>query len=762
MKISFGEAFLRAAVRGVASLVPGGVVVETLVEEVAMPFCKAGWKWLQDRPEAERREAMESLARIPVSEARQLVRAELTAELGKTGTAVETPEILVSYLSMVPMTVARSVARPDDGGKTSVLLSQLPKSGSELGRFLPLRLPRFRPGDQLSGTDYDLVELLGQGGFGEVWKGQNVMRPKEAVRAFKFCLDPAMVLTLRQEVALLNRIAEKGSHEGIVPLLRTALRADPPYLEYEYVAGGDLLGWLASFGGKAPPAEKVRKVLRMVAEGLAFAHEAGIVHRDLKPANLLVNREGRVKIADFGIGTVVAKVEGQRQASQVVSGLSMLRGACTPLYAPREQRQGKKVGGSADIHALGVIGYQLLLGDVTLSLTPYWQDELTEHGVPKEFLRVLSGCLASPGKRFQNGGELLSALGGEKRLVSAPGGSAEATPLVEVTPRGPEEEEKGESATIREAELRAGSTTVLDIAGVELEMLWVPPGRYWRGASKGDDEADDDEKPGHEVELSGYWMGRFPVTQAQWKALMGRETRRVTVDWPKKKEVSLSNPSTFPGDDRPVENVSWFEAVRYCNRLSEQVGLEPVYDLSTGAKKDEPEVVAWRRGATGFRLPTEAEWEAACRAGTRGTRYGNLDEIGWYGGNSGSQTHPVGELAANAWGFQEMLGNVWEWCFDQWDKEAYAKVRKGRVPRNPVTADSVTPDKNRRVDNDNVVNHDIVKVVRAVARAERGGSWGSDAWGLRASSRDRFGPGIRPGNYVFRLVRSGAARGRFL
>jgi formylglycine-generating enzyme required for sulfatase activity len=163
----------------------------------------------------------------------------------------------------------------------------------------------------------------------------------------------------------------------------------------------------------------------------------------------------------------------------------------------------------------------------------------------------------------------------------------------------------------------------------------IPAGSFLMGSPADEEDRDEDEKQ-HLVEITKpFLLKTSPVTQAQWLALMG------------------NNPSRFEGDDRrPVEHVSWEDAARFCEALSAQTG-----------------------GAYG--PPTEAQWEYACRAGTTTTRYGDLDAIAWYRENSHNSTQPVAQKQPNAWGLYDMLGNVWEWCFDR-----YANVVSG-PPRDP-------------------------------------------------------------------------------
>lgn len=168
----------------------------------------------------------------------------------------------------------------------------------------------------------------------------------------------------------------------------------------------------------------------------------------------------------------------------------------------------------------------------------------------------------------------------------------------------------------------------------------------------------------------------------------------------------------------PATDISWWDALAHCNRLSARAGLSPAYEIRPGSTQDssrdttEPEVI-WDRGADGYRLPTEAEWEHACRAGTTGPRYGELDAIAWFRDNSGEQPHEVGLKEPNSFGLHDTLGNVWEWCWDVYDAEVYGSYR-----------------------------------------VLRGGGWFDEHWSCRASVRRRSHPTLRLDDVGFRVARS--------
>jgi len=252
---------------------------------------------------------------------------------------------------------------------------------------------------------------------------------------------------------------------------------------------------------------------------------------------------------------------------------------------------------------------------------------------------------------------------------------------------------------------------------IGIKLVRIEAGEFLMGTTK--DQVDqlmrlfpgskrelfDDEQPEHSVRLSkAFYLGIHEVTQGQYQAVMG------------------GNPSQFKGsEDLPVENVSWLDAVKFCNKLSEREKRTPFYRIGGS----EVTVI----GGNGYRLPTEAEWEYACRAKSTtlypfGDDASKLGEHAWSDGNSESKTHPVGQKLPNAWGLYDMLGNVWEWCADGYDEKYYASS----PPADPPGASG------------------------ASHRVFRGGSWTVNPWSCRPAYRCRGMPVNRNSSIGFRVA----------
>ncbi|HXG10562.1 MAG TPA: serine/threonine-protein kinase, partial [Gemmataceae bacterium] len=353
----------------------------------------------------------------------------------------EVKQALADYLTQVPAAIRRSLRRPADPAGITVAPEQIVSKAEDLLPFLPARLPRFKPGDRpLSNVDYELVELLGVGGFGEVWKARNPQFDSLPPVALKFCLnDIARDLLLRHEAAVLNQVMREGRHPGIVALQQSHLSAVPPCLAYEFVAGGDLTGLIRELHRTAKDAETVIKrsieIMQELADIVAYAHQRKppIVHRDLKPANILVERTAdgktRLRIADFGIGGVVARQNIEQTRVGTTQGgfhHSVVRGAFTPLYASPQQMRGEPPDPCDDVHALGVIWYQLLTGDLSVGRPggTRWAKRLEEQGMTEEQLELLASCFEdNPAHRPADAAQLaerLREVGSRKRKTRKP------------------------------------------------------------------------------------------------------------------------------------------------------------------------------------------------------------------------------------------------------------------------------------------------------------------------------------------------------
>jgi formylglycine-generating enzyme required for sulfatase activity/tRNA A-37 threonylcarbamoyl transferase component Bud32 len=558
---------------------------------------------------------------------------------------------------------------------------------------------------------YRVVKELGRGAMGVVFEAFDpaigrtvalkVIRHQEFATAEE---DAQLKLRFARECAAAGRL----SHPNIVTIYHQGEQDGMQYLVMEYITGTSLQALLAPAVPLNP--DSALNILTQIAGALDYAHAEGIVHRDIKPANILVKPDGAVKLTDFGIARI---------GSQTMTQTGVTVG--TPAYMAPEQIMASRVDGLADQFSLAVVAYQMLSGKLPFEAPSYEalvfkivSGELRPFGevnssLPRAVGEVISRGLAKhPGQRYRNCAEFVTAL----RIAAAPSvpASRQAPPRVPVLP--PIVDADGITQALpsppatpllrRRWTLIAGGALLAAVAGVwfsssrtnvgrnplkpvlqvgatrvnetdGLKYVWIPAGTFQMGCSAGDAECYDSEKPAHEVTIAkGFWIGETPVTQEAYRRVVGK------------------NPSFFKGDQLPVELVNWNEAQSYCQ-------------------------------TAGMRLPTEAEWEYAARAGTSGSRYGDLDQIAWYSGNSGNRTHPVGQKQANKFGLYDILGNVAEWVADTY----------GEYPARRQTDPKAAGGKEHVL---------------------RGGSWSSVPRLARASVRDGLGPEDRGDSVGLRCV----------
>ena len=421
--ISF--ALLKVLAKTLGNALGGGFAGDLLVE-VLPEVAKDGWAWWnKEKDEQARRSELEAIVQSGNAQLRQEISAIVRAELAAQPPAIQ--QTVELYLTQLPASIRRALRRPDDPNGVTVPANLALHKAEDLLRLLPVKLAHFQPGDQpLPGVDWQLEQLLGVGGFGEVWKARNPHLQSVPPVALKFCIEPAAARSLRNEARVLDQVMRQGRQPGMVQLLHTYLSAQTPCLEYEFVEGGDLGGliqaWHRQEGGPTP-VQAARTVLRLAAI-MAVAHAANppIVHRDLKPANILVYKDAKqadeihFKIADFGIGGVAAQQavrESQMGLSRGKLLVSGLQGSYTQHYASPQQMRGDDPDPRDDVFALGVIWWQMLTGDLGAGRPggSRWSRRLSEKGMADGLIDLLSACFEEePADRPANAGALAKAL----------------------------------------------------------------------------------------------------------------------------------------------------------------------------------------------------------------------------------------------------------------------------------------------------------------------------------------------------------------
>ena len=627
-------------------------------------------------------------------------------------------------------------------------------------------------GDVIGGQDWVLLSLLGKGGMGSVWKAKNHF---DELGALKLML-PHLVSNDRliKRFQLEIRAIKKIRHPNVVELSdwgKDRLHGrEQWYFVTDFIDGKPLSKILQERG--ALPMEECKKLFLQLADGLHAAHAEGVIHRDIKPGNIMVRPDGTPVIIDFGIARQLEDTSMTQTHERVL----------TLQFASPEQLYGEAVGPQSDVFSLAATLSFVLHPDPKRQRPQFEPDKTPEAfhwllerslsykpetrprdmrefaellsqiefsgGVPVSFPRRPAPVAApaavglSPDLAFTPGASPAAPASKQPEAMSAevyhyhgPSDERLKLPLSEIIERikaAPKGRhllwKKGwetwqmwhkvdlireyvqslkESQTQQASAVTPFSKHILNVGGCEHTMIAVPPGSFWMGNQNVD--AESDEKPRHRVQLTrGFLLGQTLMTQDIYEIVSG------------------FNPSQYKYPNHPAERVSWYDVVRWCNQLSERQGLRPAYELTDADGKIS---VSWVQQSDGYRLPTEAEWEYAARAATNFTYAGSNrpDEVAWFGASrrrEGQKTYRVAEKEPNGWGFYDMSGNVWEWCWE--DMRGY------------TAADAVDP----------------VGTVETQYRVCRGGSNYLDARQTRCSYRMRYDVNYRSLFVGFRVART--------
>ncbi len=605
---------------------------------------------------------------------------------------------------------------------------------------------------------YEVLKRLGEGGFGVTYLARDTKRPSQPICVVKQLksnhqASPDIVRLFNKEAEVLERL---GEHDQIPRLLASFQESNRFYLVQEYIDGETLRTELERkrFPAWRPSEAEVVVVLREVLTVLAFVHQQGVVHRDIKPDNLMRRQDGKLIVIDFGIVKELtqAQVNAKGQITQTIM-------AGTPGYSPFEQIQQGNPRPASDVYALGMTAIELLTGKYPHQLA---QDADTYRVIWRNSAKVSQSLgdfldqMVHPHytRRFKDAGTALQVL---KQNLEA---RSRLLPLPEVAPpKIPKTIKVRPPFTRRQflqwsggaaglvvmgkviADVAKGRSVILPPNGMKLEdvqfktvqlddrgtinkqetltrqmfqqritdavslpMVTIPAGKFLMGSPTSEKDRDNDEGPQHEVSVPAFYMAQTLITQAQWKAVA--KLPKVNIDL-------NEDSSGFKGDRRPVENVNWWEAQEFCDRLSKQTNLT-------------------------YRLPSEAEWEYACRSATTtpfyfgetiATTVANYDGNYIYGngqkGEYRQQTTDVATFPANAWGLYDMHGNVWEWCADHWHDNYQGA---------PIDGSAWLSNKN---------DADLTL---------RGGSWLNNPRNCRSANRAHDAPSNRYHNVGFRVV----------
>jgi formylglycine-generating enzyme required for sulfatase activity len=569
--------------------------------------------------------------------------------------------------------------------------SQDPTAGSEDARSQPA-FPNIHDPSATddSRSTYEILRLIGHGAYGEVYLARDASGTFRAVKViFRESFDDERPFEREYEgICKFERVTR--SYDDQVQVFHVGRRENPRQFYYIMeLADDQLTGQEIQPKTYVPktlhselkargriPAKECLRIGATLAHALENLHDGGLIHRDIKPANIIFVK-GRPKLADIGLVT-------DRDVAKSFVG--------TEGYIPPEGPGSIQ----SDIYSLGKVLYEMATGRNRLEY-PELPTDLAEFPDREIFLElnevICKACESIPDKRYRSTAQLLADLNQLQQGHSLKQRRRLKRGLIVVGLA------MGMMLLLAAGTfgLWRGRLTQEVEKSNPVNMVWIAAGTFTMGSPANEEGRGMDEGPQTTVTIShGYWMGKYEVTQGEYQAVMG------------------SNPSYFRNDALlPVDQVTWHEATNYCGKLTEQ-------ELKAGRLP---------RGFV-YRLPTEAEWEYAYRAGTT-TRFHwgddlNFNQLGdyaWYVDNSHGRSYPVGVKTANPWGLHDMGGNVLEWC-----KDWYSGALRGGSVANPQGPQSGS------------------------LRVVRGGSWYDSARDSRAAARGNRPPDAGGIDFGFRPV----------
>jgi formylglycine-generating enzyme required for sulfatase activity/serine/threonine protein kinase len=394
--------FMKCVVEGIAAAGVGGLLAEFVpggqyIQEVGAYAIE---QYRKRKAEKRLEDAVKELIAAKAGEA--ITAARRAVEEAAPRLPRREKELVLQFVSGMPAAARNSMKRADDPTGTTAPAGFRIDGPEDVVKLLPAHPPRFVPGEWVPGRAHNwrLVRRLGGGGFGEVWLARNECNKGEKPRAVKFCTDPtARARLIEHEMHVIRAVMNHvGRHPNIVPLVECHLTGATPWLMYEYVRGGTLADAIGRWQ-QLDPAERLARVMRTlykiagaVGSGHAVEPEA-VVHRDLKPANVLMDGDSP-RITDYGIGGVavafqVAEERTGGYTTAVGRLPSVLSGSYSLLYSSPQQRAGDPPDPRDDVHALGVLAYQMLVARVDKEVKGNWQDRLRADRVPKSLITLI-------------------------------------------------------------------------------------------------------------------------------------------------------------------------------------------------------------------------------------------------------------------------------------------------------------------------------------------------------------------------------------